>query len=187
MNNIHSLQNSWLSPKLESRANPEKGGHGVYAVQPVKAGDLLAMFGGTVVNGDGLQALPDELQSLSIQVEEDLFLVSTIPGSGDYFNHSCEPNAGLQGQIGLVAMRDIEPDEEVTFDYATCDSVPYDEFECQCGAENCRGQVTADDWRSPALWEKYEGHFSPYLQRKIDVLRMQSDGKVHADMKQHKQ
>ena len=188
MNNIHTLQNSWLSPKLEGRANPEKGGHGVYAVQPVNQGDLLAMFGGTVVDGDQLEVVPEHLKSLCIQVEEDLFLVSTVPGEGDYFNHSCEPNAGLWGQIGIVALRDIDPEEEVAFDYATCDSVPYDEFDCMCGAPNCRGMVTGDDWQNPDLWAKYEGYFSPYLQRKIDAMRelVHSNGKVHADMKSHK-
>ena len=186
MNNVHHMQNSWLSPLLESRELPEKGGYGVYALQPIPQGTLLAMFGGTVVNGDQLENVPDDLQSLSIQVDDDLFLVSTVPGSGDYFNHSCEPNAGLDGRIALVAMRDIEPEEEITFDYATCDSVPYDEFDCMCESPNCRGTVTGDDWRNPDLWVKYEGYFSPYLQRRIDEMRVHSNGKVYSDMKSHK-
>lgn len=184
---MHNLPCSWLSPKLESRVFPEKGGHGVFAVQPVQAGDLLAMFGGTVVDGQQLESVSDDLKSLSIQVDEDLFLVSTVIGAGDHFNHSCEPNAGLWGQVGLVAMCNIYIGEEITFDYAMCDSAPYDEFDCMCGAVNCREQVTGDDWLIEDLWEKYDGYFSAYLQRKIDSMRVQSNGnKVFADMKRHK-
>jgi hypothetical protein len=186
LNNIHIHPNSWLAPQLESRVYPEKGGHGVFANQHIPKGTLLAMFGGTVVDSHQLEAVPEDQKSLSIQVEDDLFLVTTVAGSGDYFNHSCDPNAGLCGQIGVVAMRDIEPDEEVTFDYAMCDSVPYDEFDCMCETKQCRGQVTGNDWQNPDLWVKYEGYFSPYLQRKIDSLRVQSNGKAYADMKRHK-
>jgi hypothetical protein len=54
------------------------------------------------------------------------------------------------------------------------DSTPYDEFECACDAPNCRGIFSGDDWRSPDLWLRYEGYFSPYLQRKINYLRSNS-------------
>jgi len=27
------------------------------------------------------------------------------------------------------------------------------------------------DWKQPALWEKYKGFFSSYLQRRIDRLK----------------
>jgi hypothetical protein len=77
----------------------------------------------------------------------------------------------LSGQLALVAMRAIQPGEEVSFDYAMCDGSVYDEFLCECGAPNCRGRVAGDDWRNPALWDKYAGYFAPYLQRRIDALR----------------
>ena len=88
----------------------------------------------------------------------------------DYVNHSCEPNLGLRGQISLVALRDIQANEEVCFDYAMTDSTPYDEFECHCGLPTCRGTITGNDWKRPELWAKYAGYFSPYLQRRIDRL-----------------
>ena len=68
-------------------------------------------------------------------------------------------------------MHTILPGEEVTIDYAMCDGTAYDEFDCACGAATCRGRVTGADWRNPALWERYAGHFSPYLERRIAALR----------------
>jgi uncharacterized protein len=179
---LNQIPCSWLSPKLESRTLLEKGGNGVYAIHPIRKGELLAMFGGVVLTSEQLKTVNDTVRSLSIQVEEDLYLVTRVLGAGDHFNHSCEPNAGLNGQIAVVAMRDIELGEEVTFDYATCDSSDYDEFICACGAVNCRGQVTGDDWKMPELWEKYDGYFSPYLAHKIEVLK-RSQSKAFADIK----
>jgi uncharacterized protein len=161
----------------------EKGGNGVYALQAIKKGELLGMFGGVILTGTELKTVSDTIRSLSIQVEDNLYLVTRVLGAGDHFNHSCEPNAGLNGQIALVAMRDIAPDEEVTFDYATCDSSDYDEFACACGAVNCRRQVTGNDWKLPELWEKYDGYFSPYLAHKIEALKSAQKVTSFADIK----
>ena len=166
-------QTSYLSPKLEARSRPEKGGHGVYARQWIRAGELLVVWGGDIVTGDQFHYLTPLARRYSIQIEEELYLATThTPEPADYLNHCCTPNAGLSGQISLVALRDIAPNEEVCFDYAMSDGSPYDEFDCACNTPNCRGRVSGNDWARPELWERYAGHFSPYLQRRIDRLRM---------------
>lgn len=163
---------AYISPKLEARPHPQKGGLGVFAHQAVQKDELLVMWGGDIVTGKTLALLPPREQQHSIQVEEDLYLVPHGPAEpADYVNHCCEPNAGLSGQISLVALRDIKPGEEVCFDYAMSDGSPYDEFDCECGAANCRGRISGNDWRRPELWERYAGHFSPYLQRRINHLK----------------
>ncbi|TAH51931.1 MAG: SET domain-containing protein [Chloroflexota bacterium] len=160
----------YLSPKAAARLKTHRE-YGVYAVAPIQKGEMLAMWGGEVVTQKTFETLPERLRRLSIQVEEALFLVALNEGPSDYVNHSCEPNGGLSGQIELVALRDIAVGEEITFDYAMSDGSDYDEFECECGAPACRGTVRGTDWRNPALWEKYAGHFSPYLQRRIDKIK----------------
>lgn len=164
-----SLQpSSYLSPKLRGLPKADGNGHGIFAQVPLKRGELLAVFGGSVYPGELFTALPERERSLSLQVEENLFLVPDKIDEGDYVNHSCDPNAGLSGQIALVAMRDIRPGEEVCFDYAMSDTQPYDEFDCRCGAANCRGRVTGSDWRIPELQQRYKGYFTPHVQRLID-------------------
>ncbi len=160
----------YLSPKATARLKSHRE-YGVYAVEPISKDELLAMWGGEVVTQENFETLPERLRRLSIQVEENLFLVALNEGPGDYVNHSCEPNGGLSGQIGLVAMRDIAAGEEITFDYAMSDGSDYDEFQCECGAPNCRGTVRGTDWRNPELWKKYDGYFSPYLARRIEKLK----------------
>ena len=166
-----NLEKHFLSTKLEVRPVPDKGGLGAFAREAVSADEVVAVWGGIIVNAEQLDQLSHDEQQHSVQIEEGLYL-ATIGGaeSADFINHSCDPNLGLRGQIALVALRDIEVGEEVCFDYAMTDSTPYDEFECHCGTAACRGTVRGDDWKLPELWAKYAGYFSPYLQRRIDRL-----------------
>jgi len=160
---------SYHSPKLEGRRIDGKGGRTLVAREPIAPGELVVVFGGEVVHASQLEKLSPAERLLTLQVEEDLYLVSNRDGAADWVNHSCNPNCGLSGQIALVAMRPLEPGEEICFDYAMSDGTPYDQFPCGCGTATCRGRVSGDDWQQPELWERYRGYFSPYLQRRIDA------------------
>ncbi len=158
----------YVSPKLQPRPYDDKG-HGLIVAYPVVKGELLVVWGGDVMTREQLEQLPEHKRQHSIQVEENLYQVSPRdPEPGDYVNHSCNPNSGLSGQIALVAMRPIGVGEEICFDYAMSDGSVYDEFDCACGAHNCRGRVTGEDWKRQELQRRYTGYFSPYLQRRID-------------------
>ncbi|HEX5132337.1 MAG TPA: SET domain-containing protein [Candidatus Krumholzibacteria bacterium] len=158
----------FVSPKLEGKLINGKGGRAVIAREKIRMGDVLVVWGGEVIDGLALRSMSEDKYRLALQIEEDLYLLTSNEGPADWVNHSCNPNAGLRGQIVLVAMRDIRAGEEITFDYATSDGSAYDEFECGCGARTCRKHVTGDDWRLPELQSRYAGYFSPYLQRRID-------------------
>lgn len=162
---------SYLSSKLEGRLKADESGNSIFAIKPIKKGELIAVFGGVVYEWETFIHLPERERMLCLQVEDRHFLVPRPIGEGDYVNHSCNPNAGLSGQIGLVAMRDIKIGEEVCFDYSMCDTMPYDEFDCLCGAPTCRGRVGGNDWQRPELQKRYAGFFSPHVQRRIDAQR----------------
>jgi hypothetical protein len=162
---------SYLNPKCESREHAE-GGCGVFAIAAIGKDELISLWGGRIIQKKELDPGIPRFTQRVLQLDEDIYLLtSEEPEPNDYFNHSCEPNLGFLGQIGLVALREILPGEELTFDYAMSDGSPYDEFECRCGLPHCRKVVTGDDWRIPELWEKYDGYFSPYLARRITALR----------------
>jgi hypothetical protein len=70
-------------------------------------------------------------------------------------------------------MRAIRPGEEVCFDYgmimhSNAQSASQWTMKCRCGAPNCRGLLTEDDWQLPDLQARYNGFFAWHLQRKID-------------------
>ena len=165
-----------ISPKLEGRLITSKGGRGLFARERVRAGETLVVWGGEVATAEMLQWMSEEKHRLAVQIEENLYLVTGNEGPADWINHSCDPNTGLIGQIVLVALRDIRAGEEICFDYATTDGSSYDEFECGCGSRRCRGHVTGDDWRLAELQTRYAGHFSPYIQRRIDEARRSGAG-----------
>jgi len=157
----------FLSSKLVGRVRDGSHQRAVFVRERVYRDEVLAAWGGEVVPGKELAHVEPEVLRRALQIDEDLYLVSSVEGPGDWFNHSCTPNAGLRGQVILAAMTDIEPGEEVRYDYAMSDGSAYDEFECDCGTMLCRRRITGDDWRNPSLWERYAGYFSPYLAKRI--------------------
>lgn len=163
---------AYLTDKCEVQNRDVTGGRAVFARDVIEPGELVAIWSGRIVTAEELDELAPEIRRHTVQVEEGLYLASLTPDEPpDFINHSCEPNVGLDGQITIVAMQRILPGEEVTIDYAMCDGSAYDEFDCECGASACRGRVSGEDWRNPTLWERYAGHFSPYLQRRIEALQ----------------
>ena len=173
---------SYMNPKCAAEPLEEKGGHGVFALKRIQKGELLSLWGGRIVTAEEIDPNMPNLTQRILQVEEGLYLETPEQlEPTDCFNHSCEPNVGFSGQIGLVTMRDIEAGEELNFDYAMCDATPYDEFDCECGCETCRGRIKGSDWMRPELWEKYDGYFMPYLARRIEALKVKAQ-RIHVQV-----
>ena len=160
----------YLIPKARPTATPGKG-FGSVATEPISAGEVVAAFGGRCVTRDEFDLLPAGQQVRSLQIDENLFMAGAPePEPADFINHSCEPNCVLTGSVVLVAGRDIAVGEELGYDYATTDGSDYDEFECACGATQCRGKISGHDWMLPELQLRYRGSFSPYLAKRIAAL-----------------
>jgi len=158
----------YLAPGLVARRSHSEG-FGVFATRPVGTGEVLCVWGGEIVPTSRLVDLPEGRRRFAVQVEDDLYLVTPLLGTGaaDMVNHFCDPTALLSGALTLVARRDLDVDEELTFDYGTSDSNPHLGFACRCGAANCRGRVTGDDWRDPELRARYGEAFAPHILRRI--------------------
>lgn len=167
---MNDQPSSYISPKAIARPVPSKKGWGVFAKAPIAKDELIITWGGNIIHESLFDALSRDEQRLCVQVDEGLFMVPSVVGPGDYINHSCEPNAGIRGQISVVAMREISVGEELSFDYAMTDGDSYDEFECQCGASTCRKNVIGNDWKRPELIARYKGYYSTYLEQRIDHL-----------------
>jgi uncharacterized protein len=161
---------TYRSPSTEVRPSPIQG-KGLFATRAIKPGEIVAVKGGHVLTKPVWTALERDLGPADIQISDDLFIAPVTrtqrDGSMLYTNHSCDPNLAIQGQIVLVAMRDIAPGEELTIDWATTDDGDH-EMQCRCGSALCRGTVTGKDWMKRELQEKYRGWFCWFLQRKID-------------------
>lgn len=83
-----------------------------------------------------------------------------------YMNHSCNGNVGFNGTGDFVAIRNIEKDEELTYDYGLAESNPDFKMECNCGNLNCRKTITGNDWIDPEFRNKNMNYMLPKLRRK---------------------
>jgi uncharacterized protein len=62
-------------------------------------------------------------------------------GMAMYINHSCDPNCEtdeIRGRVWITSLRNIEPGEELTYDYNLSDGADEDAARCYCGASGCR-------------------------------------------------
>ena len=159
---------TYFSPKVEKRASVIHG-RGLFAKSAIRK-----VKGGYVLTKPQRDAIGKELGPSEIQITEDLFIgpstAAEREGGMMHLYHSCEPNLGMQGQIVYLALRDIEPGEELAFDYAMMDDEPY-EMRCRCGTRSCRGTTTGFDWKKPEVQKKYDGYFSWFIQRRIDAAK----------------
>ena len=94
----------------------------MFAQEPIQAGEIVAIVGGTVMTEFDFQAYISTTSRYSAtQIAEHLHLVDLIqtPEAIDgSINHSCDSNLWLQDEVTIVARRAIAPGEELTLDYA---------------------------------------------------------------------
>jgi SET domain-containing protein len=158
---------SWLSPKASKGEPSAIQGRGLFAIEPIGAGEVVAVKGGHIVDTATLRTLPPHLQETDIQIAENLHLAALTDDEFEsvmlFVNHSCDANVGIAGNIVLMAMRDVAPGDELTLDYCLFDGSPTTPMECRCGSAACRKVITGEDWRRPELQARYAGWFSRYL------------------------
>jgi uncharacterized protein len=96
-------------------------GLGLFATRPIKRAAYIATYRGRIISTEEA----DRREARGARYMFELSKKWTIDGSprwnvARYINHSCKPNAtpvGRSGGIVIVALRRIEPEEEITYDY----------------------------------------------------------------------
>jgi SET domain-containing protein len=170
------LPRSWISPKLVP-GRSKIHGVGVIAAAPIAEGEKLMEFGGMSITAADIDTDLYRTRSLWT-VGDDSYLglleSDPEPSLDENLNHSCDANSWLEGEVVLLARRDIAAGEEITLDQGTWnfdeDEYVWDQDACSCGAPECRTHLTHNDWQRPDLQERYCGHFHPFVQRMIDAL-----------------
>ncbi len=115
-------------------------GEGIFARQRIRQAGMILGFTGPIVSGSAAFTKGENSFNL-LQIGPSEYLDLEQPGV--FLNHSCEPNAGVVDDTVVIALRDIAPGEEITFDYSTTMSEQFETMQCLCGRPNCR-QVIGD-------------------------------------------
>jgi uncharacterized protein len=166
------LPSTWYHRSLTLRTSPIHG-KGLFATEAIRPGEVIMIWGGDLYREEDLRAgkVGPGRWSYSM-IDEGVYLFAPEDGWDYFVNHSCDPNVWMADEITVVARRAICPDEEICGDYAVWESKPtYVVDPCRCGTTLCRKQFTGDDWRRPELQSRYEGHFLPYLNRRVAQLQ----------------
>ena len=163
---------SYVSPSVERRDTPGKG-VGLFAIKPIKKDEVVSISGGVIVEqgSETYNLLKSEYGDYAYSIHDQFIIVPLNPAdpSDDWrMNHCCEPNCGVKGQIIFVALKDIEVNEELTFDYAMTESDPEYFIDLRCDKVTCRKRFSGNDYKRPELQKKYKGYFSNYIQEKIN-------------------
>jgi hypothetical protein len=170
---IRAPARCWLDPRVVARPSSIEG-LGLFASAPIAKGEIVGRLGGRVIYEEELRRVSrtrPKYNSAAIGegvnvLLEDLEMIA-------HGNHSCDSNLWMRDEYTLEARRDIASGEEVTVDYALQTSIPEWEMACQCGSPLCRKVLHGDDWMRPELQARYRGHFSPFLNRRIENMDAQ--------------
>jgi len=116
---------------------------GCYTTTPIRKGARVTEYTGPRLSK----------QQADVAYEESPITYLFGLGKGDividghatamFINHSCDANCEtreIRNRVWIVAIRDIAPGEEITYDYCLYDGGD-DEAICNCGARTCRGSM----------------------------------------------
>ncbi|TKR58043.1 hypothetical protein L596_030667 [Steinernema carpocapsae] len=153
----------------------EKKGWGVYAVERIKKGTFISEYVGHAMTEEECKDY-DKMYLFELRGSR-LLVDSKFRGNESRFiNHCCDPNSaaytvyvdfdgGDYHRYAFFAIKDIEPGEEITFDYfgseealkrinaykaeklKNKDKIP-ESRRCHCGARKCRGVFSAGDYET---------------------------------------
>jgi hypothetical protein len=161
-------------------------GQGLVAVEVIPEGSVVWRLDERhqVLSYEALCLLPSDIQALTYQAGDKFILAQD---DGQYMNHCCDPNCWWSGDVTLVARRNIQQGEEVTYDYASCEIDPRlrGDWLCNCAAAHCRRRVTAFDCLFSDFQMLHQGHLPSWVMVFIDAFEnwssLVSKPKIHSD------
>lgn len=126
--------------------------------KPLKKGNFICEYAGEVISRSEAKSRIKNLLDVNyiflLQEHSGESLIETIVDPtyigniARYINHSCEPNAvivpvrfdSVVPHLGIFALCDIAPEEEITYDYSGGEHVNVQNSKkyCFCGKNNCK-------------------------------------------------
>lgn len=117
---------------------------GCYTATSIRRGALIVEYTGPRITKEEGDAIYEDSPVTYLFGLGDGETVIDGHGTAMFINHSCDPNCEteeIDGRVWIKALRNIAPEEELTYDYLLYDGD--DDAPCYCGAKNCRGTMYA--------------------------------------------
>ena len=150
-------------PHIELRKTTAKG-TGVFATSTIRRGELIAEFIGHEYTAEKESELPEIMVDRCIQVGPKTYVFAENR-LAEKINHSCAPNCGVREKTKIVAIREINEGEEITWDYRMSENSDWVLEHCQCGAERCARSIEGYDSLPEEIRQEYlqKGAISSWL------------------------
>ena len=130
-------------------------GSGVYAARRIRKGTRIVEYLGERISHAQADARyeekgQDDGHTFLFVVSSKVVIDAGVGGNeARYINHSCNPNCETViegGRVFIEALRDIEPGEELGYEYGLTwesndDPDELANYACRCGAARCRGTM----------------------------------------------
>jgi SET domain-containing protein len=115
---------------------------GCYTTTAIRKGTLVVEYIGERLSNEQADDLYDDVPMTYLFGLDSGKHVVDGYGVAAFINHSCQPNCEtdiIAGHVWVIALRDIKPGEELTYDYCLFDGE--DDAPCYCRMPKCRGSM----------------------------------------------
>ncbi len=130
-------------------------GKGVFARKHIPEGTRIVEYRGErITTAEADARYPDDptvpYHTFLFALDDDWVVDAAYGGNlARWVNHSCDPNCEVvieDGRLFIESVRDIEPGEELAYDYNFILPVRHSpamkkRYPCECGAPSCRGTM----------------------------------------------
>jgi hypothetical protein len=82
-----------------------------------------------------------------------------------YINHSCDPNVAIVGKRTVIAIKNIEANDEITMDYSLTEAEPGWQITCDCKSSECRKIITPISKLPKKVFNKHIEHIPENFKR----------------------
>ena len=142
--------------RIQVRRSPVHG-KGVFALTKIRKGETIIEYKGEIITWKQAQRRHphdpnDPHHTFYFHIDDKHVIDAAVEGNAArWINHACKPNCEadeIDGRIFVKALRQLQPGEELYYDYGLIIDEPYTkklkkEYECRCGAKKCRGTMLA--------------------------------------------
>jgi uncharacterized protein len=147
--------------KIVARLSPIHG-NGVFADELIRKGERVVRYKGKVRTHDQVDEAYGEMDenghTFLFTLNDDYVIDANVDGNvARWINHSCAPNCEAvieenakgkahKDKVFIEAIRDIQPGEELTYNYGIVLDEPHTAkakklWGCKCGSKQCTGTM----------------------------------------------
>ena len=148
------ISNHVIAERRQKISNDQNA---LFATQSFQPGEVIADFSAGTIAA--------EPTYLTVQVGIGKH-ITLQPEFLQYINHSCEPNVFFNTTtMQLVALKEIQTEEEFSFFYPSTEWQMTQSFNCYCGHAACIGDIRGAAYLSKEAQDKYR--FTDFIQEQL--------------------